>query len=151
MRREEPQLVHAALLGNEEMVRSLVGKGIDVNQPSPSTGLTPLLAALMTEPNQTNYSQKVSVARLLLRKGANPNAKDDKGHTALWYAVSFQKNLVIVRLLLQKGATNWNDDDAEGDSALAAARSLDLKEVTTLLEDADQKWKTTLQEVQNPK
>ena len=122
MIRITPPLVIASFRGDEETVRSLVNSGVDVNQPA-SSGLTPLLAALMTLPTETNYSQKVSIAKFLAESGADPNATDNEGHTALWFAVSFQKSPEMVSLLLKKGATNWNAKDAKGKTVLDVAQS----------------------------
>ncbi len=148
--RPEPRLVIAAYWGYEDEVHSLVGGGADVDVRSPSTGLTPLLAALMTSPKDTNYTQKVSMAKLLLERGANPNAKDNEGHTAVWIAASFQKTPELVALLVQRGATNWNVKDSEGQSALDAARDLGFTEIAHLFEDADQKRGTASGKPLNP-
>jgi hypothetical protein len=46
----------------------------------------------------------VSIVRQLLNKGADINAKDDNGWTALMMASSYKGNYEIVRMLLAKGA-----------------------------------------------
>jgi len=112
--REPHPLVAAAYLGDGDAVRSMVSNGVDVNQTN-SEGLTPLLAALKNE--------DVSIARLLLEKGANPNVRDAQGQTALWFASYQERSPELVALLLQRGATNWDDQSSDGRSAGAWARS----------------------------
>jgi ankyrin repeat protein len=78
-----------------------------------SGGVTPLMYASL-------YGDAAS-ARLLLDAGANPNALNDAGATALLWAVD---DLAITRLLLERGA-DPNVRSADGRTALqvAVARS----------------------------
>lgn len=59
------------------------------------------------------------VARILLDAGANIEAKDEAGNTALITAASYG-NTAVIRLLLEKGA-NMNATDPDGVTALMAA------------------------------
>jgi ankyrin repeat protein len=71
-------LLYAARDGCYDCVEMLIGKGADVNTPTPE-GVTPLMIALDNDNND--------VAKLLLDRGANPNVWDWYGRTALYIAV----------------------------------------------------------------
>jgi Ankyrin repeats (3 copies)/Planctomycete cytochrome C len=76
-------------------------------------GITPLMYAAL-------YGDAAS-ARLLLDKGADPNARNDAGATALMWAVD---DLETTRLLLERGADpNVRSADARTALLLAAGRS----------------------------
>jgi ankyrin repeat protein len=75
-------------------------------------GATPLMYAAL-------YGDLKSV-RLLLEKGADPNAKNDAGATALHWAVDDPEK---TRLLLERGAdANARSDDAQTPVLIAASR-----------------------------
>ena len=69
--------------------------------------------------------------KLLLDNGANPNAKDLNGITALKWAVIIDK-VEIVNLFLAEGA-DVNYKDEKGETALHKAISLDKKEIAEAL------------------
>jgi ankyrin repeat protein len=71
-------LLYAARDGCYECVEALIGKGADVNVPTPE-GVTPLMIALDNDNND--------VAKLLLDHGAEPGVWDWWGRTALYIAV----------------------------------------------------------------
>ena len=58
----------------------------------------------------------------LLAKGANVNAKDDKGRTALLWVAPARDNPEMVKVLIEKGA-DVNAKDNEGETALMIAAS----------------------------
>ena len=90
-----------------------------------SGGITPLMYAALY--------RDIASARLLLDAGADPNARNDAGATALMWAVD---DLEITRLLLERKA-DPNVRSADGRSALmlAAGRS-GASDVVKLLLDA---------------
>lgn len=71
-------LLYAARNGCYECVEAMIGRGVDVNVPTPE-GVTPVMIALDNDNND--------VAKLLLDHGANPGAWDFYGRTALYIAV----------------------------------------------------------------
>ncbi len=97
----ENPLVLVAYLGEAEEVARLLGQGADANETDRFYGRTALMwAAEQGHPE---------VAKLLLDKGADVNAKTGEGWTALMSA-AVGRDLEVVRLLLDKGA----DVNAEG-------------------------------------
>jgi ankyrin repeat protein len=71
------------------------------------------------------------VARLLLEKGADVNAKTHDGHTALQLAAA-KGHETVARLLLEKGA-DVNAETHDGDTALRLAARKGHKTVARLL------------------
>jgi len=96
--------VKAASAGDLDMVRKLISEGHSVNQKHPLTQWTPLMAA--------SYQGHQEIAQTLIDKGADVNAKDKKGGTALMKAITttssdpdvMKKKAEIARLLLKSGA-----------------------------------------------
>lgn len=96
-------LHRASLIGDLDTVSALLSAGAKVNATATAYGIplgTPLFWAAATG--------KVAVAELLIRKGADVNAKDGKGRTPLTVAkdpnISVSaENKEIVALLEQKG------------------------------------------------
>jgi len=147
----------AAFQSNERVVRYLLGKDVNVNQAG-IDGVSPLLAA-KTDPvrrllveagadvravdgegntvltNGLTTGLSVDLAKFLLKKGANVNARKgaDSGQTPLMYASWYGGgNGDMVRLLLANGA-NVNHVDRYGRTALMQVSS---KEIASILIDA---------------
>lgn len=70
-------LSEAAYRGHLEVVRELLDRGADVEARD-----TPLLRT-------TGYSESPAIMELLLKRGANVNARNFKGQTSLHYAVEY--------------------------------------------------------------
>ncbi len=85
----------AAATGNLEAIKQHLAVGTDLNAKEPSGSGTPLIIAAL-------YGQ-TEAAKLLIEEGANINARNDVGGTALHNAAFFCHNR-IVKLLLSKGA-----------------------------------------------
>ncbi len=90
------------------------------------------------------------IAKLLIQKGANVNARDEFGSTALLSAVYFDNNKEIIELLLNKGA-DVNAVNKWGNTPLTYASAYSNKEVIEFLirKGADintknEKWETSL-------
>jgi ankyrin repeat protein len=92
---ELPALAFAAKHGNLAQVRELLARGADPNRRG-SHGLTPLMAAAVGE------FQDTTVIDALLNKGADVNARDEMGRTALDWAL-LQGDTEIVRKLRAAG------------------------------------------------
>lgn len=73
---EVTPLCNAIVKGDIATVKKFIEYGVDVNETF--NGMTPLMFA-------ARYN-KVEILKLLLEKGANKQAKDKKGFTALQYA-----------------------------------------------------------------
>ncbi len=119
----------AAFHGHWRLCQFLIGRGADVNCPSPDTGETPLHAALCT----TNRLAHNLVMKVLLAHGANPNCVTKKsvetggfvrdcrtkGETPLHRAAAFGDEESI-QLLLDAGAV-IDAKDMNGDTPLGWA------------------------------
>ncbi len=99
---DEEKLVVSAALGNIDQVQYLLEKGVNPN--SFLSGKTALMTASeMLYPGKK--SEYLRLVEFLLRKGANPNLKQQYwGLTALYYASGCQDGLPIVQVLLRYGA-----------------------------------------------
>ena len=71
--------------GDIEVVKKFIEYGVDVNQKS--NGMSPLMIA-------ARYN-KVEIIKILLSTGANLDAKDEKGYTALKHAELSHANEAI--------------------------------------------------------
>jgi len=76
----------AITYNNLFVVNYLLQKGIDVNRTTRRSGFTPLMCA-------SCYGQ-VEIAKLLLDKGANKEAKDSKGFNATDFARKMNKKRI---------------------------------------------------------
>jgi len=72
---------------NEFMVHYLIAKGMDVNSTTRRSGFTALMAAAC-------YG-RVGIAKILLSHGADQEAKDSKGFTAVDFARKMNKKSVL--------------------------------------------------------
>ena len=95
--------------GYADQVQFLLSHGASVDKPRSPGGRTALIVACA-------YYAKTDVVKTLLDKGADVNAADNKGVTALMMASEFQK-ADIVKLLLAAGA-NVKLKDKTGKTAL---------------------------------
>jgi ankyrin repeat protein len=84
-----------------------------VNRPETTSGLTPLVEAVRARDD--------GVAAVLLRAGANPNAADRCGATALHHAAGADADTDYVAMLLKNGA-DPNRLDVNGASPADWAR-----------------------------
>jgi len=92
-KRPTPPLMHAALRGDLREVTRLLDAGADPNAAN-DAGATALMWSLTTPP----------VARLLVERGANVNARSEQGRTPLIIAAGMPGGRALARLLLDRGA-----------------------------------------------
>jgi ankyrin repeat protein len=108
----------AAHHGHESILAALAAAGADLNARSNSTtapaGNRPLHAAIA--------GKRAGAVRVLLERGADPNATQDDGMTPLHVACTTDA-IEIVRLVLDRGANvNAQARDGNRPAALAAQR-----------------------------
>ena len=80
------------------VVRFLLEKGAD-----PNLGKKPPLLALTASHRYSPYAKET--IKLLLEKGANVNVEDSISRTPLWNAVTWIRDIELVKLLVEHGAT----------------------------------------------
>ena len=119
-------LHYAAGHGDLAMVKALVARGANVNQTIKKSGETPLITAC----RDWAHSYIVSP---LLSAGADVNARDKNGRTALHYAVDPLLNIPLVELLLEKGADPTQADNF-GVTPIAQARLLGFEDIAAAME-----------------
>lgn len=109
-----------------EAAKALIDAGADVNAAGKQDGLTPLMiAAAEQRPAEgavflPTSTRPIDVAHALIQHGANVNAKDKTGMTALMVAASHD-NAPMIGLLVQSGADATAKND-QGQTALDIAK-----------------------------
>lgn len=116
----EADLVFASALGDVAGIKEQIAKGVDLNKTN-MTGITPLAAAARTG--------RIEAVRLLLERGANPDAGDSS--TPLIMAVGWHR--VDVAATLLESHADPNRTDAEGLSPLVNAIQVRDREAVKLL------------------
>lgn len=127
----EPVICIAALRGALGVLEALLEAGADVNTVAPHSLVTPLIRAA--------EGGHRDVVRLLLAKGADPNAQAAGRFTALTAAVDYA-DPELVRLLLEAGC-DPRVKPADGRTAARRVRGPYAPEITALLATASGKRK----------
>jgi len=116
----------AAGWGQLNMEQTLIAHGADPNIHRQERGDTPLMNAIAYD--------HISCITPLLAAGADINACDNMGRTALSIAISRHLDFPLVRLLLEKGA-NPNIPDKNGITPITKARLLGYEEIAVMMKD----------------
>lgn len=99
----------AVIYSRVEMVKFLLERGVNPNTPSTTVGYTPLM--------QAASSASLELVKLLIDAGADLNAEDEQGRTALDYAAMYthssKEHRTVVAFLKERGARNGNKRNSE--------------------------------------
>ena len=108
----------AAFFKRREVVRYLLEAGADVRPASRQGGFTPLHSAVATDAGAVD----VEIVRLLLDKGADPNARSQSGSTPL-HTVGFTGDRASLDLLLKhRGDPAVKNNDGKTAADIARER-----------------------------
>jgi len=134
----EGALHEAVVADNVDLVKQLISQGADVNKPFGSLNLTPLHCTVIHPSgppiNKAVEGKSVDIALLLIKRGANVNAKSKNGSTPLHLASYYGfKNLAEV--LIQNGADVKIKTDDLGMTPLHSAAHRCHFEIAKLLLD----------------
>lgn len=113
--------------GTPSEVEVAVEEGAAVNSQSSNLGSTPLMHAAWR-------NEDPRVIRALVEAGAQVNARDRLGRTALMFAVTYNNHYVASELIDHDAAVNTSDDLGRTPLLLAATRNGRSQVVRTLLE-----------------
>ncbi|KAN0128615.1 hypothetical protein V8E53_013534 [Lactarius tabidus] len=123
-------LMWAAFSGHTDVVQTLLEHDADIDSEDVN-GWTPLRSAVATGFSHLDRTQLV---RLLLDRGANPNAQDSKGQTPLHVVSKGQPRLDTARILLEYGA-DLDAEDNEGRTPLQVALENEHRELARFLSE----------------
>jgi ankyrin repeat protein len=146
--------------GTVDDVRSIIERGVDINQPRHEYGVTPLQIAARDSDDPEKFrlllnagaqidpikyydfdtpfelilkKNNIELVRLFIDAGADIHRIDNWGKTPLEYAASYSRDTAILRLLIEKGADIHNGGSLSTPLHSAAA-SNNLQNITLLIE-----------------
>ena len=109
---DEPRLPKTTETYDIRVFNDLIAKGANVSARD-KDGLTPLHNGMMgsVEHRSISFTSQLEIVKILLAKGADPNARELKSHsTPLHYAAMF-RNVKILELLVVNGGNLMAKDD----------------------------------------
>ena len=133
-------LIAASLLGYPQVVENLVAKGADIEAKNNDGQTALLISVLGITANHIDldaagdnqwHNRWGQVTSVLLEKGADVNAADNRGASPLFLAV-FSQDINLCRVLIEAGA-NTNYKLPNGVSMLRFARMISSPQVVDLL------------------
>jgi ankyrin repeat protein len=138
-KRRNVALTEAARMGDVKAVEAALDDGADVNTRD-ADGITPLMHAArgdrpeIAKPSMTDHPE---VVELLIKRGADINAKTDSGFVALFWAARYGHDRVT-KVLITHGV-DVNTKDKDGTTALKWASTNQQAKVVELLKEAGAK------------
>lgn len=120
-------LQFACFFGQLQAAEELVRGGADVNVAAKNT-------MRVTALHSAAASRNAEIVKLILRNGADPNAKQQSGYTAL-HSAAFHNDAEMARALLDAGADPEIRSD-EGKTAADMAREKGFEDLAGLLTSA---------------
>ncbi len=121
-------LIEVVRQNDLELLQYLIERSVDLNAQESEDGLTPLMVAI-EEGNS-------EIANVLIQNGANLDAQNDYGDTALTLAVEqshqLKKIVPLIKLLIEKNA-DINLQNNEGKTALVIAIDKKAYEIVRIL------------------
>jgi len=127
-KKNEADLITAALNGNLPELKKIIKAGVDVNQAKNAQNATALFIA--------SHQGNIEIVNYLLENKADPNIKIKLGATPLFVAVQGNPNIEIVENLLKAGADpNIQDHEGSTPLILTASGSGDPKTAQLLIEN----------------
>lgn len=136
-------MVIASAVGQISVVTTLIEAGADVNLGTENYGATPLIQSVGNIASAKYLrrieweSRLLEVVHLLVRVGANVNARTQGGWNALMAAAN-AGSIEVVKLLIQAGA-DVNAKTDEGETALSRAQKMGHQVIVQLLRNVGAK------------
>lgn len=120
-----PPLIQAVRTNDDDLVRSLLEQGADIDAQDQDTGCTPLMEAARLSRRE--------MCRKLLQTGSRLSHKDVEGRTALHMAAS-RDDAIVCRMLLDAGAQPSSYDEQNRTPLRLAVQAGGHEAVACLLE-----------------
>jgi len=124
-RRGRTAVTWAAEFGWADALRLFLDAGADPSQPGPAVcGFQPLLTLVISSPAaQRGDGPALETIRLLIRAGADVNARDGSGRAVVHMAAA-KRNIQVLRILEQLGGdgVRWCVSTPRGESVVDMAR-----------------------------
>lgn len=130
--KDRTPLIIAALFGKKGSIIWLIQHGADVNKPSSTKGITPLIAASFPIYCIKSMLTMKEISKELINAGANVNYQMDRGESILGYAV-ISENLPLIKLLVEKGA-RIDQKNLKGKTAIDIAKDKQFNDIVEFLE-----------------